>query len=105
MAAGQRWTYRYSALVRVAHWVNVLCVAILVMSGLQVFNAHPALYWGEDSDFERPLLAISTVFTPEGRPIGVTRLFGRSFETTGFPACRTNTPSSRKVDLSTGVLT
>ena len=114
MVDGERWTYRYSALVRVAHWVNVACVAILLMSGLQIFNAHPALYLGEDSDFERPILAISTVFTPEGRPIGVTRLFGRSFETTGvlgrsrfnerpvqraFPAWITIPPGQ---DLATG---
>jgi thiosulfate reductase cytochrome b subunit len=28
------------------------------MSGLQIFNAHPALYWGEASTFEHPLLDI-----------------------------------------------
>jgi len=83
--AGPRpqWIYRYAGLVRVAHWTNLLCVAILMMSGLQIFNAHPALYWGEDSDFERPLLSIAPAFTANGRPIGVTRIFGRSFETTG----------------------
>jgi thiosulfate reductase cytochrome b subunit len=43
------WIYRYAGLVRVAHWTNALCLAILMMSGLQIFNAHPALYWGEDS--------------------------------------------------------
>ena len=75
--------YRYPILVRTAHWINVLCLPILLMSGLQVFNAHPALYWGEDSDFERPILSIGAAFTEEGRPIGVTRIFGRSFQTTG----------------------
>lgn len=63
--------------------MNVLCLVILVMSGLQIFNAHPALYWGEDSDFERPLLSIYTAFTAEGRPIGVTRVLRRTFDTTG----------------------
>lgn len=79
----QRWIYRYSPVLRVTHWMNVLCLAILVMSGLQIFNAHPALYWGEDSDFERPIFWIATAFTAEGRPIGVTRIFGMSFDTTG----------------------
>lgn len=79
----RRWIYRYAALVRVSHWVNVLCLAILLMSGLQIFNAHPALYWGEASDFERPVLSISTAFTAEGRPIGITSILGRSFDTTG----------------------
>ena len=43
--------------------MNVPCLAILVMSGLQIFNAHPALYWGEDSDFDRPILSIHAVWT------------------------------------------
>jgi thiosulfate reductase cytochrome b subunit len=52
--------YRYGLLIRVTHWMNLLCLTILLMSGLQIFNAHPALYWGQASDFERPLLRIST---------------------------------------------
>jgi thiosulfate reductase cytochrome b subunit len=90
MAAGagarsreRQWIRRYSLIVRVSHWMNVLCLGVLLMSGLQIFNAHPALYWGEDSDFDRPVLAIGTVFTADGRPIGVTRVFGWTFDTTG----------------------
>jgi thiosulfate reductase cytochrome b subunit len=79
----RRWIYRYPVLVRVTHWINVLCLPILVMSGLQIFNAHPALYWGEDSDFESPLLSIGVYRGEDGRPIGVTRIFGASFRTTG----------------------
>lgn len=66
-----RWVYRYSALVRAGHWINALSIGILLMSGLQIFNAHPALYWGEDSDFEQPILSIYNAFTPEGRRMGV----------------------------------
>jgi|GEM_PF-5739262 len=40
------WSYRHSFPVRLSHWINVLCIPILVLSGLQIFNAHPALYWG-----------------------------------------------------------
>lgn len=39
--------YRHSIATRVLHWVNALCVVILLMSGLQIFNAHPRLYWGQ----------------------------------------------------------
>lgn len=78
-----RWIRRYSAIVRMSHWVNVLCLVVLLMSGLQIFNAHPALYWGEDSDFDLSILSIFTAFTAEGRPVGVTRIFGRTFDTTG----------------------
>jgi thiosulfate reductase cytochrome b subunit len=49
---------RHSALVRLTHWINVLCLTVLLMSGLQIFNAHPALYWGRQSDFAHPWLAI-----------------------------------------------
>lgn len=31
---------------RIWHWVNLLAVAILFMSGLNISNAHPRLYWG-----------------------------------------------------------
>lgn len=31
---------------------------VLLMSGLQIFNAHPALYWGDFSHFDHPLWAI-----------------------------------------------
>ena len=34
--------------VRVTHWINVLCLVLLLMSGLRIFNYHPALYWGND---------------------------------------------------------
>ena len=37
---------RHSLAVRVTHWVNAVCLLFLLMSGLQIFNAHPALYWG-----------------------------------------------------------
>jgi Ni/Fe-hydrogenase b-type cytochrome subunit len=41
--------YRHRLPVRIMHWVNVLCLVVLLGSGLQIFNAHPALYWGADS--------------------------------------------------------
>ena len=47
---------RHSLLVRITHWINVLCILVLVMSGLQIFNAHPALYIGQASDFDNPVL-------------------------------------------------
>ncbi len=32
---------------RVWHWVNLLALVILFMSGLNISNAHPHLYWGQ----------------------------------------------------------
>ncbi|MDE2411844.1 MAG: cytochrome b/b6 domain-containing protein [Sphingomonadales bacterium] len=31
---------------RLWHWFNVVIVAVMLMSGLMIFNAHPRLYWG-----------------------------------------------------------
>jgi hypothetical protein len=45
----ERWYRRHAGLVRVTHWINVVCFTHLLMSGLQIFNAHPALYVGERS--------------------------------------------------------
>ena len=39
--------YRHALSTRVWHWVNVLSLAILFMSGLNISNAHRHLYWGE----------------------------------------------------------
>ena len=74
--------YRHSVLVRVTHWINVLCLLVLLMSGLQIFNAHAALYWGRSSDFNKPILALQAV-ERNGKATGVTTVFGHSFETTG----------------------
>ena len=77
------WTYRHTLPVRIAHWVNALCLVVLVMSGLQIFNAHPALYWGDRSDRNDALLSIRPVRTETGEVKGVTTIFGHAFDTTG----------------------
>lgn len=38
---------RHSVVTRVCHWINLLCIVVLIMSGLQIFNAYPSLHWGE----------------------------------------------------------
>ena len=53
-----RLVYRHRLWVRVTHWVNAICMTVLVMSGLQIFNAHPALYWGAVSGFDTPSVAL-----------------------------------------------
>ncbi|MGH7099670.1 MAG: cytochrome b/b6 domain-containing protein, partial [Stellaceae bacterium] len=79
----RQWIYRHSLVVRVCHWINVVCMTILLMSGLQIFNAHPALYWGNQSDFSAPLMELGAAESG-GRLIGVTTIFRRSFDTTGI---------------------
>lgn len=38
---------RHALSTRLWHWTNLACVVILFMSGLNISNAHPRLYWGE----------------------------------------------------------
>lgn len=59
MSAPPEIIYRHTRLVRVAHWINALCFLLLLMSGLQIFNAHPMLYWGQaGANFDMPWLSI-----------------------------------------------
>jgi thiosulfate reductase cytochrome b subunit len=74
--------YRHSVIVRLTHWIGAASVTILLMSGLQIFNAHPALYLGPASDFAHPIMAIGAA-QENGHEIGVTTIFGHSFKTTG----------------------
>jgi len=76
-------TYRHRLPVRLMHWTNVACLVALFMSGLQIFNAHPALYWGQDSRFDRPALALAAVATPAGALRGETRIGTHRIDTTG----------------------
>jgi thiosulfate reductase cytochrome b subunit len=64
------------------HWINVVCLTILLGSGLNIFNAHPALYWGNDSVKAQPWLLLYGQNTPSG-PVGKTRIAGHDFDTTG----------------------
>jgi thiosulfate reductase cytochrome b subunit len=77
-----RRIYRHRLPVRLMHWINVVCLTILLMSGLNIFNAHPALYWGQESTFADPWISIGAQDTANG-PIGVTRIGGHEFVTTG----------------------
>lgn len=74
--------YRHSGTVRATHWVNALVLLVLLMSGLQIFNAHPALYLGAKSTFDDPIMAMGAVQDGD-RFKGVTTLFGHAFNTTG----------------------
>jgi thiosulfate reductase cytochrome b subunit len=81
--SNDRRFYRHRLWVRVTHWINVICMTGLLMSGLQIFNAHPALYWGRDSAFASPFFAIGTTQDTQGRAEGITTIAGHSFDTSG----------------------
>jgi thiosulfate reductase cytochrome b subunit len=76
--------YRHALAVRIMHWINAIALVLMLMSGLQIFNAHPALYVGDSSYSGRPAwLEIGAREDAQGRPVGYTRLFGHEFDTTG----------------------
>lgn len=83
-ATGSYIYYRHRLPVRVMHWTNVISLTILFMSGLNIFSAHPALYWGKSSYNGRaPVLEIEGSTNADARLTGVTRIFGHEFKTTG----------------------
>lgn len=58
---------RHAWPVRVTHWINALAIFIMVGSGLNIFNAHPRLYWGQaGADRDKPFLALEAIQTPNG---------------------------------------
>ena len=76
--------YRHTLPLRLMHWINVVCLTLLFMSGLHIFNAHPVLYWGKSSYGNvTQVLEIRARRGPNDERIGVTRVFGHEFVTTG----------------------
>lgn len=110
-----RLVYRQSAWTRATHWIWAVALFFLLLSGLQIFNAHPALYVGDQSGFRFDNAVLRMGATREGDTLrGVTTVLGTTFDTTGifgasgpdgrlqprgFPAWAT-IPSGR--DLATG---
>jgi thiosulfate reductase cytochrome b subunit len=84
--------YRQSIFTRLTHWVWVVCLFFLLLSGLQIFNAHPTLYIGQQSsfpdlqtggqNFNNAWLDLGAVNTDNGAR-GQTTLLGHTFDTSG----------------------
>ncbi len=76
--------YRHGPVTRVTHWINLLCVTVLLMSGLQIFMAHPALYWGQSgADTDQAVFEIGAGDSGDGPSQGFVRIGSSAFETTG----------------------
>lgn len=74
---------RHSVVKRLTHWLNVLCLSFLLLSGLQIFNAHPELYWGHyGADGDPAVLTIGSDGRGEDMR-GFVRVAGFEFRTTG----------------------
>ncbi len=75
--------YRHNRITRLTHWINVVALVVLFMSGLQIFNAFPRLHWGDKTDPEDAFLSIGAK-DEDGASRGYTELFGYRIDTTGL---------------------
>jgi thiosulfate reductase cytochrome b subunit len=76
-----RRVYRHGVVARTSHWLWALAMLVLVMSGLQIFNAAPYLDASDKSNPARRVLAFDAHQT-NGGPVGTTTILGHTFETT-----------------------
>lgn len=77
-------TRRHGPITRVAHWVNVICLTVLLMSGLQILNAYPTLHWGKLGADADPYIARIEATGADGQPRGVLRIAHQTIDTTGL---------------------
>jgi thiosulfate reductase cytochrome b subunit len=76
--------YRQPIWVRLTHWTWAIALFFLLLSGLQIFNAHPALYVGQQSGFEFDNAALKMYAEAvDGKARGITEVFGHKIDTTG----------------------
>ena len=76
--------YRHSLPVRLSHWINALVIVLLIGTGLNIFNAHAQLYWGQTgSEFDAPLLSIHAEPGAHGAMRGVLQVGALKIPTTG----------------------
>ncbi len=90
-----RTVLRHRWPLRLMHWINLACMLAMIGSGLQILNAHPALYWGEASNFAAPLASATGVIR-KGELRGITQVGGSTFDTTGLLGA-TNNPQGVRV--------
>lgn len=91
--AGGDLVRRHRLSTRIWHWVNVVTVFIMLMSGLMIFNAHPRLYWGQyGANYDPAWLQIGA---EDGR--GYLRVGETSFDTTGVLGLQTVDGRERRV--------
>lgn len=77
LLGGRVQTWRHPVWVRLTHWLNVVAVVVLIMSGLNILLAHPHLYWGLDSTFADPWVSLPRIpnwlLIPQGRNLAEAR--------------------------------
>ena len=79
---------RHSIWVRLTHWIWVISLTILFMSGLQIFNAHPSLNFGNTTTFDTAATGPNRLVLDidNDGSTGVTTVLGHKFNTTDSSA-------------------
>ncbi|MGL4488710.1 MAG: cytochrome b/b6 domain-containing protein [Rhizobiaceae bacterium] len=77
--------YRQNRWTRITHWVWATSLFFLLLSGLQIFNAHPWLSIGKETgfDYNNSIVKIGSV-TEGDIEKGYTEVFGSRFDTSGY---------------------
>ena len=81
-----RSVLRHHWLVRSAHWLNALAIIILLMTGLNIFGAHPRLYWGDAGSVDQcgRVWLETGASPPWNNPTGWIEIAGARLDTTGL---------------------
>lgn len=74
---------RHSVVTRLTHWLNVLCLSFLLLSGLQIFNAYPQLHWGQYGADDDPAFLKIGASESNGEPQGFVKIGSLTVPTTG----------------------
>ena len=76
--------FRHRLIVRITHWINLVCITLLILTGAQIFNAHPMLYWGAyGADADKPFVSLYADDWRKAHPRGITIIGPLKFDTTG----------------------
>lgn len=77
LSGGRIDTFRHPLTVRITHWLNVLAMTVMVMTGINILMAHPHLYWGLRSTFDSPWISLpmapNWMMIPQGRDLATAR--------------------------------
>jgi thiosulfate reductase cytochrome b subunit len=64
-------TPRHGAIVRVTHWITVVCFLALLITGAEIVISHPRFYWGETGNVNmKPLFTIPIASSRDTVPTG-----------------------------------
>jgi thiosulfate reductase cytochrome b subunit len=97
----RRVVVRHSLVARLTHWMSALAVSLLLVTGLQIFKAFPALYLG-DTGYETSgaVFEVGADTLADGTSAGWLRIGSHRWITTGFISGFLTPPSSRDLTAS-----